>query len=55
VEGAFEKLGIKLETEGQPIWQIYPEAQTLILNLASKYDLSLWQMDWVWWKVIGSR
>jgi hypothetical protein len=24
------------------------------LNLASKYELSLWQIDSVWWKVVGS-
>lgn len=54
VERAFEKIGIKLENEPRPIWKSYPEVQKVILNLASKYELSLWQIDSVWWKVVGS-
>lgn len=53
VEEAFKKLGIHLENESQPIWKLYPEVQDLVKKLASKYGLSLWQMDWVWWEVIG--
>jgi len=54
VERAFEKLGIKLENEPRSIWKSYPEVQKLISNLATKYELSLWQIDSVWWNVVGS-
>jgi hypothetical protein len=53
VEKAFKILGIHLENESGPIWKLYPEVQALVRRLASKYGLSLWQMDWVWWEVVS--
>lgn len=54
VERAFKQLGTELGNESDPLWERYPQVQKIILNLASKYGLSLWQIDWVWWKVLSS-
>ena len=37
------------------IWERYPEVQKIILNIAQKHNLSLWEMDWVWWKALGAK
>jgi MoxR-like ATPase len=54
VRRAFRQLGIKLEKESSPIWECYPEVQRVIVDLASKYGLTLWQIDWAWWKLLGA-
>jgi MoxR-like ATPase len=53
VKAALKIVDIRLENASGPIWKEYPEVQKLIKTLAAKYELSLWIMDWVWWRVIG--
>ena len=55
VQEAFKKLEIPLVDPSLPIWERYPIVQQKICDLALKYKLSLWQIDWVWWKIIGEK
>lgn len=54
VKGALDELNLS-KTTSRDIWERYPEVQNLILGFAQQHNLSLWQMDWVWWKVIGAK
>jgi len=54
VKKALDKLDIYKDKTSK-IWKRYPEVQKIILDLAKKYNLSLWEMDWVWWKVMGEK
>lgn len=53
VREAFKKLGIEIK-ESDPIWHKYPKVQKIIAELALKHGLTLWQIDWLWWRIIGS-
>ena len=43
------------KTTSRNIWERYPEIQNIISGFAQQHNLSLWQMDWVWWKAIGAK
>ena len=34
--------------QGRPEWETYKEVIPIILDLATRNNISLWQMDWVW-------
>ena len=54
VKDALNKMHLS-KTSSRNIWDRYPEIQTIILGMAQSHDLSLWQMDWVWWKALGAK
>jgi len=54
VKDALDKLHVAKLTS-TVIWERYPEVQKIILNIAQQHDLTLWQMDWVWWKALGAK
>ena len=54
VKNALDKLHVAKLTSSV-IWERYPEVQRIILNIAQQNNLSLWEMDWVWWKALGAK
>jgi len=49
VINALEYLG--LYKFNKPNYILYPEVRGKILEIAKSNNISLWQMDWVWWNV----
>ena len=54
VAEALDELGlypIKKWTSGEEEWDSIPQMQQIVQDVATKNDLDLWQVDWVWWKI----
>ena len=54
VKDALNKMRLS-KTSSRHIWDRYPEIQTIVSGMAQSHDLTLWQMDWVWWKALGAK
>jgi len=55
VKEALEVTGLNKNYNSKPEWDAYSEVRPKILELAQKNNLSLWQMDWVWWTILGKK
>ncbi len=54
VKKALGKMQYMINYLEEPIWKEYPKVREKILELAKSTGLSLWQIDWVWWNMLGS-
>ncbi|MGE4118127.1 MAG: DUF262 domain-containing protein [Candidatus Nitrosocosmicus sp.] len=51
VKNAIQKAGLYFEYDSKPEWEAYTEVSKIIINLAQQNNISLWQVDWVWWEI----
>lgn len=51
VKNALQKTGLYVDYESNPEWVSYPKVIDIISDIAKKNGISLWQMDWVWWRI----
>ena len=53
---AIDKLGFfpKKKFDKLKEWESVPLMQEIVREVANRYELDLWQTDWVWWKVAKS-
>lgn len=54
VKFALERLGIYANYDSKDEWISYSEASLVISKLAKENEISLWQLDWVWWEISKS-
>jgi hypothetical protein len=53
VKEALQKTGLYLDYDSKPEWIAYSEIFPTIVELAKRNNISLWQMDGVWWNLFA--